>query len=101
MSIKPVDMQVVLQNVGRVENPHAGDKLASQQQQFTQAFQDQVQKQQDVVLKMGSSDTDGKINKDRRNKNEHHDGRKKRRQGEQGKQEGKEPPRTSSFDATI
>lgn len=101
MSIKPVDMQIVYQNSTRVENPHAGNRLESQQQQFNQALHNQTQRQQETVIKTASSDSESNINKDRHNKNQHHGNQRNRRQRDQEKPEGKNPPKTSLFDATI
>ena len=94
-----MDMQVVLQNSSRVENPYAGNKLETQNQQFAQSFTNHVQKQQATVIKTASSDAESNINKDRHNKNEYN--RKKRRQRDQNGSQGNKNPETSSFDATV
>ena len=100
MSIRPVDMQILLPKSTEVNNPN-NSKSEIQQHHFTQHMNKQIEHANQSVIQTSESDHKNNINKDGRNKEEQSKNKKKGTSKYTAKEDKQKHNSTTMFDVTI
>lgn len=103
MSIRPIDMQVMIPKTQEVGKTHQAElqKPVSEQMQFEAQMQKQVNQNQHQVVHADKSDKTA-IRDDQQRKKKEQDSKKKKKEETQAQKEGKKKAATTSiFDVKI